>query len=137
MIGLVLVAHGNLAHEFLNVLTHVAGATPAQIKAVGMAADEDMDAKREEILQAIDAVNTGEGVMVLTDMFGGTPSNLAISMLDQKNIEVLAGMNIPMLVKANSARNTMPLVQAVLQAKEAARKYINVASELLSEGTAK
>jgi mannose PTS system EIIA component len=137
MIGLVLVAHGNLAHEFLNVLNHVAGAAPAQVKAVGMEADEDMDAKREEILQAIDAVNTGDGVMVLTDMFGGTPSNLAISMIDQKNIEVLAGMNIPMLVKANSVRDKMPLNQAVLQAKEAARKYINVASELLSEGAAR
>jgi mannose PTS system EIIA component len=137
MIGLVLVAHGNLAHEFLKVLQHVAGAVPAQIKAVGMDADEDMDAKRDEILQAIDTVNTGSGVMVLTDMFGGTPSNLAISMLDQKNIEVLAGMNIPMLVKANSLRDKLPLNQAVLQAKEAGRKYINVASELLAEGVAK
>jgi mannose PTS system EIIA component len=137
MIGLVLVAHGNLAHEFLQVLAHVAGTVPAKVRSVGMEADEDMEAKRQEILEAIDDVDSGAGVMVLTDMFGGTPSNLAISMLDQKNIEVLAGMNIPMLVKAHSVRSTMPLNQAVLQAKEAGRKYINVASELLSESAAK
>jgi len=130
MIGIVLVTHGNLAREFIAALEHVVG--PQQcVAAVCIGADDDMEKRRAEILESAKACDTGDGVIVLTDMFGGTPSNLAISIMEQAHIEVLAGVNLPMLVKLAGMRER-PLTEAVLAAQEAGRKYINVASRILA-----
>lgn len=131
MIGLVLVTHGKLAEGFIAATEHVVG-PQANIKAVCIGPDDDMEQRRDEIMRVVAEVDTGDGVIVLTDMFGGTPSNLAISLLDKGNIEVIAGMNLPMLIKLASARETESLADAVAQAQESGRKYINVASNLLS-----
>lgn len=133
MIGLVLVTHGRLAAEFVAALEHVVG-PQAQTRAVCIDADDDVEARRADIMSAIRDVDDGGGVVVLTDMFGGTPSNLAISTMDRKGIEVIAGVNLPMLVKLASVRQKEPLVEAVAHAQEAGRKYINVASHLLAPG---
>lgn len=130
MIGLVLVTHGRLADEFFAVIEHVVG-KQENIATVCIEADDNMEQRRQDILDAIDSVNKGKGVIVVTDMFGGTPSNLAISIMDQRPIEVLAGANVPMLVKLASARDKMPLKEAVEQGRDAGQKYINVASQLL------
>ena len=134
MIGLVLVTHGNLGAEFIKVTEHVVGKQD-NLLAVHVESDGCADTCRKEIIESIDLVNNGEGVIVLTDMFGGTPSNLALSITDEKNIEVLAGVNIPMLIKLVTNRENIPVQQAVMEAKEAGRKYINVASELLKNGS--
>ena len=131
MIGIVLVTHGRLAEEFVAALEHVVGKQEA-IRSVCIGPDDDMEMRRKEIIEAVDAVASGDGVILLTDMFGGTPSNLAISMLDQGNVEVVAGMNLPMLIKLASVRELETLETAVAQAQESGRKYINVASKLLS-----
>ena len=133
MIGLVLVTHGRLAAEFIAALEHVVG-PQTQVHAVCIDADDDVEARRGDIMRAIRAVDDGAGVIVLTDMFGGTPSNLAISTMDRSGIEVIAGVNLPMLVKLASVRQTEPLSQTVAAAQEAGRKYINVASQLLAPG---
>ena len=131
MIGIVLVTHGNLAREFLAALEHVVG--PQQcVSTVCIGADDDMEKRRAEILERARACDKGEGVIVLTDMFGGTPSNLAISIMEQAHIEVLAGVNLPMLVKLASVRAECTLKQAIDKAKEAGRKYISVASQVLA-----
>ena len=131
MIGIVLVTHGNLAREFLAALEHVVG--PQQcISAVCIGAEDDMEKRRNEILERARACDTGDGVIVLTDMFGGTPSNLAISIMEHARIEVLAGVNLPMLVKLASVRGECALEEAVNQAQEAGRKYISVASQILA-----
>lgn len=130
MIGLVIVAHGNLAQEFLNVMQHVVG-PQKQIAAVTVEADDDLEKKRAEILGAVKSVDGGKGVILLTDMFGGTPSNIAISITSGKSIEVIAGINVPMLIKLASVRQTESLQQAALSGQEAGRKYINTASALL------
>lgn len=132
MIGLVIVTHGDLAKSFQQVLEHVVGPQQA-IATVCIGPEDNMEGRREDIVTAIDQVDKGKGVIVLTDMFGGTPSNLAISIMGQKNIEVLAGINVPTLVKLASTRDKLPLNEAVEQAKEAGRKYINVASQLLGD----
>jgi PTS system mannose-specific IIA component len=132
MIGMVLVTHGRLAAEFVAALEHVVGAQ-TQIAAVCIGADDDMEARRRDILRSIAEVDTGDGAVLLTDMFGGTPSNLAISVMDRPRIEVVAGVNLPMLIKLASLRQTENLERAVLGAQEAGRKYINVASQLLSD----
>ena len=130
MIGIVLVTHGNLAREFLAALEHVVG--PQQcVSTVCIGADDDMEKRRAEILESARACDKGDGVIVLTDMFGGTPSNLAISIMEQR-IEVLAGVNLPMLVKLASVRNR-PIAEAVRMAQEAGRKYITVASRILAK----
>ena len=130
MIGIVLVTHGNLAREFIAALEHVVG--PQQyISAVCIGADDDMERRRAEILDSAKACDTGDGVIVLTDMFGGTPSNLAISIMEQSGVEVLAGVNLPMLVKLASLRGR-PIAEAVRVAQEAGRKYITVASRFLA-----
>jgi len=129
MIGSVLVAHGNLAKEMVHVLQHVVG-EQNNIEYVGISNSDDMELKRHEILEKTSAVDTGDGVVVVTDMFGGTPSNLAISMMEERNIEVISGMNLPMLVKLVRARDEV-LTDAVIQAQEAGQKYINIASHLL------
>ncbi len=130
MIGIVLVTHGRLAVEFLAALEHVVGPQP-QTRAICIDVDDDIERRRAEILQAVREVDTGEGVVILTDMFGGTPSNLALSTLDRPGVEVVAGVNLPMLVKLASVRASLPLSAAVAAAQEAGRKYINVASRLL------
>jgi PTS system mannose-specific IIA component len=130
MIGIVLVTHGRLATEFVAALEHVVGGQ-TQIAAICIGPDDDMEQRRQEILASIRAVDTGDGTVLLTDMFGGTPSNLAISVMDRAKVEVVAGVNLPMLIKLASLRQTEGLDRAVLGAQEAGRKYINVASQLL------
>lgn len=132
MIGVVLVTHGHLADEFIKATEHVVGPQPA-MQAVCIGPDDDIAQRRQEIIDAVDACNTGAGVIVLTDMFGGTPSNLAISTMDRRNVEVIAGVNLPMLVKLASIRSTHPLGQAVGCAQDAGRKYIAAASRLLAD----
>jgi len=132
MIGMVLVTHGRLAAEFIAALEHVVG-PQAQIAAICIGPDDDMERRRQDIIDAIRNVETGQGVVILTDMFGGTPSNLAISVLERARVEVIAGINLPMLIKLASTRQTEALTNAVINAQEAGRKYINVASQLLSE----
>jgi PTS system mannose-specific IIA component len=131
MIGLVLVSHGQLATEFRAAMEHVVG-RQQQIAAICIGPEDDMDARRGEIMAAIRQVDSGSGVVVLTDMFGGTPSNLAISAMNGANVEVIAGINLPMLVKLAKVRETCPLADAVVHAQDAGRKYINVASHILA-----
>jgi mannose PTS system EIIA component len=132
MIGIVLVTHGRLADELRSALEHVVG-IQSQIEAIAIGPDDDITQRREQIIKSVHDVDTGEGVVVLTDMFGGTPSNLAISVMERGRIEVLAGVNLPMLVKLASIRRDASLDTAVQQAQDAGRKYINVASRLLSK----
>ena len=132
MIGIVLVTHGRLAEEFVAATEHVVGPQEA-MRSVCIGPDDDMEQRRAEIIDAVAAVEQGQGVVVLTDMFGGTPSNLAISIMDQEKIEVIAGVNLPMLIKLASVRKTDPLAEAVERAQEAGRKYINIASKLLAQ----
>ncbi|MBS7696998.1 MULTISPECIES: PTS sugar transporter subunit IIA [unclassified Chelatococcus] len=131
MIGLVLVTHGCLATEFRAALEHVVG-PQTQVETVTIGPDDDMEGRRRDIVAAVDHVDTGDGVVVLTDMFGGTPSNLAISVMGGRQVEVVAGINLPMLIKLVSVRDELPLQDAVLQAQDAGRKYINVASHVLA-----
>ena len=132
MIGMVLVTHGRLAAEFIAALEHVVG-PQKQISAICIGPDDDMERRRQDIIDAIRNVESGQGVVILTDMFGGTPSNLAISVMERSKVEVIAGINLPMLIKLASNRQTEPLTNAVISAQEAGRKYINVASQLLAE----
>lgn len=131
MIGIVLVTHGRLADELRSALEHVVG-TQSQIEAIAIGPDDDITQRREQIIKSVHDVDTGEGVVVLTDMFGGTPSNLAISVMERGRIEVLAGVNLPMLVKLASIRRDASLDTAVQQAQDAGRKYIYVASRILN-----
>ena len=131
MIGLLLVSHRRLAEEMKAVMEHVVG-PQEQIETVGIFPNDDMEQRRTEIQEKIEKLNTGDGVIVLTDMFGGTPSNLAISMMNNEHVEVLAGMNLPMLIKLAQVRSTQPLNEATLKAQEAGKKYINAASVLLN-----
>lgn len=135
MIGLVLVTHGRLAEEFKAAMEHVVG-PQHMIRAISIGPEDDMEARRREIIDAIVAVESGDGVIILTDMFGGTPSNLAISVMNRPKVEVIAGVNLPMLIKLGSVRTRMPLREAVAAAQEAARKYIRVASQELAPGSA-
>ena len=132
MIGLVLVTHGGLAVELIRAMEHVVG-PQENTAAVCIGPDDDMEHRRADIQKAVSSVETGEGVIILTDMFGGTPSNLAISIMEAKSIEVIAGVNLPILVKLASIRSTLDLQSAIAKAQEAGRKYINVASRLLNE----
>jgi mannose PTS system EIIA component len=131
MIGIVLVTHGRLAVEFRAALEHVVGAQE-QIEAVTIGPDDDVERRRHDIIEAVHHVDSGDGVVILTDMFGGTPSNLSISVMNQPRVEVLAGINLPMLVKLAKVRGEAPLAEAVAQAQEAGRKYITVASRVLA-----
>lgn len=131
MIGLVLVTHGRLAEEFRAALEHVVG-PQTQIETISIGPDDDMDRRRQNIMAAIQRADTGAGVIVLTDMFGGTPSNLAISVMEAGKVEVVAGVNLPMLIKIASLRADEPLTDVVIEAQEAGRKYINVASQVLN-----
>lgn len=133
MIGLVLVTHGRLALEFLAAMEHVVG-PQERVRTVCIDADDDMERRRADIVEAANEVNTGDGVILVTDMFGGTPSNLAISAMQRGTVEVIAGMNVPMLIKLAELRETSSVTDAVRQAQEAGRKYIAVASALLDVG---
>jgi mannose PTS system EIIA component len=130
MIGVVLVTHGRLAEEFIAATEHVVG-DQRNVRAISIGPDDDIEQRRRDILAAVEAVDDGSGVILLTDMFGGTPSNLAISLMEKGRVEIIAGVNLPMLIKLASVRETEPLEQAVASAQEAGRKYINVASALL------
>ena len=132
MIGMVLVTHGRLAAELVNALEHVVG-PQANVAAVCIAPDDDMEQRRRDILESIAETDSGEGVILLTDMFGGTPSNLAISIMDRAKVEVIAGVNLPMLVKLASVRDKTSIDDAVAKAQEAGKKYINIASQLLAK----
>ena len=131
MIGVVLVTHGRLAEEFISALEHVVG-KQSQMLAICIESDDDMEDCRLKILAAAQGVDSGDGVILLTDMFGGTPSNLAISIMEQANVEVVAGINLPMLIKLATSRDGGGLAEVAVCAQEAGRKYINVASTLLA-----
>ena len=130
MIGMVLVTHGDLALEFVAALEHVVG-EQSHIETVCIGPEDDMEQRRKEIISSVKKVDNGKGVVILTDMFGGTPSNLAISIMDKADVEVVAGVNLPLLIKLAGLRDCMPMKKAVLEAQVAGRKYIHVASELL------
>ncbi len=131
MIGLVIVTHGRLAEEFVAAMEHVVGPQTA-VRAISIGPEDDMEQRRADIVEAAKAVDSGEGVILLTDMFGGTPSNLAISAMDEARAEVIAGLNLPMLIKLASVRGREPLQACVAHAQDAGRKYISVASYVLA-----
>lgn len=131
MIGMVLVTHGRLADEFVAAMEHVVGPQD-QVRTICIGPDDDMKQRQSEIQQAAEDVNSGDGAILLTDMFGGTPSNLAIALLEKDKIEVVAGINLPMLIKLASVRVDASLDEAAEAAREAGLKYINIASQVLS-----
>lgn len=131
MIGLVIVTHGELAAEFRSALEHVVGPQD-QLETISIGPDDDMEQRRNDILNAMRSVDTGQGAILLTDMFGGTPSNLAISVMENTKVEVIAGINLPMLIKLASVRGDSDITEAVQQAQDAGRRYISVASQILS-----
>jgi len=132
MIGMVLVTHGRLADELVSALEHVVGAQE-NLSTVCIGPEDDMERRRSDILERVADADQGNGVVVLTDMFGGTPSNLAISIMDKAHVEVIAGVNLPMLIKLASARRSECLMDAAQSAQTAGRKYINIASQLLGQ----
>jgi PTS system mannose-specific IIA component len=132
MIGLVLVTHGRLAAEFVTAMEHVVG-PQKQVEAICIGPDDDMEGRRNDIAEAIARADDGSGVIILTDLFGGTPSNLAISLMKSERVEVIAGVNLPMLIRLEGARKALDVRSAVAAAREAGRKYISVASEILGE----
>ena len=132
MIGLILVTHGKLAQEFVAAMQHVVGRQEA-VKTICIGPNDDMEARRTEIAAAIAEVDAGEGVIILTDLFGGTPSNLAISLMQKGKVEVIAGINLPMLIRLAKARCCMGLDKAVIAARDAGRNYITIASEFLGQ----
>ena len=132
MIGIILVTHGHLAEEFVHAMEHVVGAQ-GQVATVCIGPNDDMEQRREEIASAIETVDSGQGAVILTDLFGGTPSNLAISLLEAGRTEVVAGINLPMLIRLAGARKEMGLAQAARAARDAGRNYITVASEFLGQ----
>ncbi|MBI1262207.1 MAG: PTS fructose transporter subunit IIA [Rhizobiales bacterium] len=131
MIGLVLVTHGQLASQFVAAMEHVVG-PQTQVATICIGPDDDMEQRRKDILEAVATCDSGEGVILLTDMFGGTPSNLAISVMDKARVEVIAGVNLPMLIKLASVRESTSLSEAVDLAQESGRKYISIASRVLA-----
>ena len=131
MIGLVIVTHGQLAVEFRHAMEHVVG-PQSQVETIAIGPSDDMDQRRRDIIAAVETVDSGDGVAVLTDMFGGTPSNLAISCMSRPKVEVLAGINLPMLVKLAKIRAEQPLPDAIAAAQDAGRKYVTIASRVLA-----
>lgn len=131
MIGVVIVTHGGLATEFRAALEHIVG-TQEQLATISIGPEDDMEGRRADLLAAIARVESGKGVVLLTDMFGGTPSNLAISVMENARVEVICGINLPMLIKLAKVRGDVPIAKAIDLAKEAGRKYINVASQILA-----
>ncbi len=135
MIGMILVTHGKLAEHFIDAMEHVVGKQEA-VAAICIGPNDDMEQRRQDIADAIAEVDTGAGAIILTDLFGGTPSNLAISLLDAGRVEVIAGINLPMLIRLAGARKAMPVTEAVGAAQHAGRNYITVASEFLGQNEA-
>ncbi len=133
MIGIIIITHGLLGEEFVKVTEHIMG-PQEQMLAFRIGPDDDVETRRDELLAAINILNSGEGVVILTDMFGGTPSNIALSLMGKANIEIIAGFNLPLLVKLLSVRKTKSLQDAVHDAQEDGRKYIHVASQVLNTG---
>ncbi|HTK34387.1 MAG TPA: PTS sugar transporter subunit IIA [Caulobacteraceae bacterium] len=133
MIGLVIVTHGRLAEEFVSAMEHVVG-PQRNVRAISIGPEDDMERRRRDIVAAAHDVDDGGGVILLTDMFGGTPSNLAISVMDETHAEVIAGLNLPMLIKLASVRHREDLQTCVAHAQDAGRKYISVASYVLAGG---
>ena len=131
MIGMVVVTHGRLAEEFISAMEHVVGPQKA-VRAICIGPDDDMEQRRQDILDAAKDADQGDGVILLTDMFGGTPSNLAISIMENANVEVIAGINLPMLIKLASVRMNNNMEDAINAAQDSGRKYINIASQVLS-----
>lgn len=132
MIGLIIVTHGALADEFIQAMQHVVG-RQSDVMAICIGPNDDMEKRRKEIADAIRRVDSGKGVIVLTDLFGGTPSNLAISLMQAGRVEVIAGINLPMLIRLAKARDTMSVRDATIAARDAGRNYITVASEFLGQ----
>jgi len=132
MIGMILVTHGRLAEEFVKAMEHVVGRQEG-VATVCIGPNDDVEARRKEIARAITQVDTGEGAVVLTDLFGGTPSNLAISLMEEGKVEVIAGINLPMLIRLAGARKKMKIGEAVKAARDAGRNYITIASEFLGQ----
>ncbi|WP_156839354.1 PTS sugar transporter subunit IIA [Novosphingobium aquimarinum] len=132
MIGMILVTHGNLAEEFVHAMEHVVG-DQAAVRTVCIGPNDDMEQRRAEIRAAIQAVDSGDGAVVLTDLFGGTPSNLAISLMEAGRVEVIAGINLPMLIRLAKARECMSVREAAVAARDAGRNYITIASEYLGQ----
>ena len=132
MIGMILVTHGRLADEFVHAMEHVVG-EQAAVETVCIGPNDDMEARRAEIRKAIKDVDSGDGAIILTDLFGGTPSNLAISLMEAGKVEVVAGINLPMLIRLAGARKAMNITDAVAAARDAGRNYITVASEFLGQ----
>jgi len=132
MIGLILVTHGRLAEEFVHAMQHVVGRQEA-VATVCIGPNDDMERRRKEIADAVRAVDSGRGAIILTDLFGGTPSNLAISLMEAGRVEVIAGINLPMLIRLAGARKTMDVVAATVAARDAGRNYITIASEFLGQ----
>jgi PTS system mannose-specific IIA component len=132
MIGMILVTHGNLAEEFVNAMQHVVGRQDA-VATVCIGPNDDMERRRREIALAIKQVDSGDGAIILTDLFGGTPSNLAISLMQAGKVEVIAGINLPMLIRLAKARECMPVREAAIAARDAGRNYITMASEYLGQ----
>ena len=132
MIGMVLVTHGKLAEEFVHAMEHVVGRQDG-VATVCIGPNDDMERRRREIADAIKTVDTGDGAIILTDLFGGTPSNLAISLMKAGSVEVIAGINLPMLIRLAKARGSLPLMEAAVAAREAGRNYITIASEYLGQ----
>ena len=133
MIGMILVTHGRLAEEFVHAMEHVVGKQEA-IATVCIGPHDDMEKRRKEIARAIKRVDSGAGAVILTDLFGGTPSNLAISLLEEGKVEVIAGINLPMLIRLAGARKSMGVIEAVSAARDAGKTYITIASEFLAAG---
>jgi len=132
MIGMILVTHGNLAEEFVHAMEHVVGHQEA-VATVCIGPSDDMERRRREIAGAIKQVDTGQGTIILTDLFGGTPSNLAISLMKAGVVEVIAGINLPMLIRLAKARQCMSVQDAAIAARDAGRNYITIASEYLGQ----
>ncbi|HQT65141.1 MAG: PTS fructose transporter subunit IIA [Acidocella sp. 20-57-95] len=129
MIGMVLVTHGALANALRDAMEHVVGKQTA-LATVCIESDAEIEGQRAEIAARMAEVNSGDGVILLTDMFGGTPSNLAMSMLNQPDVEVIGGVNLPMLVKLAKVRGSQSLAESVQCAETAGRKYITSGHEI-------
>ena len=134
MIGIVVVSHGKLSKELVSATEHVVG-EQMRFRSISIEAEDDIEARRDQIRETAKACDTGQGVIILTDMFGGTPSNLAMSVMSAGNIEVISGVNLPMLIKLAEVRHELPLAEAARIAADAGRRYINIASELLAKSS--
>lgn len=134
MIGIIIVTHGHLGKEFIKAAEHILGHQP-HVKSLSIFPEDDIEKKRAELFKMIQSVDQGKGVVILSDMFGGTPSNMAISLLGNQTVEVVAGVNLPLLIKLLNIRETLPLSKAIEEAQKAGRHYINVASRLLAEAS--